>query len=183
MNYLTVLFVSAALGVDAFSVAVSIGLTGIKKKKMLSVMGIVTLFHILMPLLGLTMGTYLGRIAGPMAGTIGALVLITIGLSTIWGNINASVTAMERKIINISGPVSLVVMAASVSLDALTVGFGLGALKVDLFLTVMTMGIIAGVMTAAGLLFGRGLNHTFGEKAEIIGGLILVLIGFKLLFH
>lgn len=190
MNYFSVLLVSVALGIDAFSVAISIGLAGIRKKEVYLVSGVVTLFHIFMPLIGLNMGNYLGRVAGPMASTIGAFVLISIGLHTIWSNLQEMgilSTASSQKpperngIINISNPVSLVLMAASVSLDALTVGFGLGTLKVDLLLTVITMGIVAGIMTAFGLYFGKRLNVTFGEKAEILGGLILVAIGLKFL--
>jgi len=73
-------------------------------------------------------------------------------------------------------------MAASVSLDALTVGLGLGAMKVDLTVTVVTMGIVAGVMTFGGLLSGKRLSRSVGEKAELIGALILIAIGVKLLF-
>lgn len=190
MNYLSVLLVSVALGIDALSVAISIGLAGIRRKEVYLVSGVVTLFHIFMPLIGLNMGNYLGRIAGPMASTIGAFVLISIGLHTIWSNLqkmgvfrtaNSSKTSEKNGIINISNPVSLVLMAASVSLDALTVGFGLGTLKVDLLLTVITMGLVAGFMTASGLYFGKRLNVTFGEKAEILGGIILVAIGLKFL--
>ena len=185
MNYQTVLLVSAALGIDAFSVAVGIGATGVRKSQMLAVAGTVMLFHILMPLLGLSLGAYLGNIAGPTAGSIGALILVAIGLSAIWSSLKdwgAARRGTSVPVINISSPVSLVLMAASVSIDALTVGFGLGALRVDLLLTVATMGVVAGFMTAAGLIIGRGLNRTFGKKAEIIGGAILVIIGFKLLF-
>lgn len=189
MNYITVLLVSVALGIDAFSVAISIGLAGIRSNQILLVSGIVTLFHIFMPLIGLSMGTYLGKIAGPMASIIGAFVLISIGASTIWSNVKemsankggASRPASENRVININSPLSLIIMAASVSLDALTVGFGLGTLEMDLFLTVITMGIVAGLMTIGGLVSGRTLNNTFGDKAEIIGGLILVLIGIKFL--
>ena len=85
------------------------------------------------------------------------------------------------EMINISNPISLAVLAASVSLDALTAGIGLGTLHVDLTLTVITMGIVAGLMTAAGLVFGKRLNKSFGSKAEILGGAILVLIGLKFL--
>lgn len=190
MNYLSVLLVSIALGIDAFSVAISIGLAGIRRKEFILVSAVVTLFHIFMPLLGLSLGTYLGQIAGPMASIIGALVLITIGFSTIWSSIQELRTETGRSsfakpknkgIVNVANPVSLVLMAASVSLDALTVGFGLGTLQVDLLVTVLTMGGVAGVMTAGGLYFGKKLNFTFGEKAEILGGIILILIGIKFL--
>ncbi len=179
MNYFTVLLVSVALGIDAFSLAIGIGLTGIKKREMYILSGVITLFHIFMPLLGLSLGTYLGRIAGPVAGSIGALVLIAIGVSAIWNNLRQA--EPKKKVIDISSFTSLILLATSVSLDALTVGIGLGVLQADLLLTVITMGIIAGLMTMSGLLFGRALKHNIGEKAGIIGGLILIIIGLKLL--
>lgn len=191
MNYPAVLLVSVALGIDAFSVAIGIGLLGVKIREIFLVSGVVSVFHIFMPLIGLYLGAYLGNIAGPIAGTIGALVLLAIGLNTIWDSLrgwhvlkSSAIQGSSKTngaIINIKSPVSLLLMAASVSLDALTVGFGLGTLKVDLFLTVITMGIVAGLMTAAGMVFGKGLNKAVGDKAELIGGIILVLIGLKLL--
>lgn len=189
MNYPAVFLVSVALGIDAFSVAISIGLAGVRLKDLFMVSGIVTAFHIFMPLLGLSLGNYLGKIAGPMASVIGALVLITIGISTIWSNIKdlgwfglkPTIGGKNKRTINIHNPLSLSLMAASVSMDALTVGIGLGTLQVNLLITVLTMGIVAGIMTIIGLLFGRGLHYTLGEKAEIFGGLILVLIGLKFL--
>lgn len=188
MNYLSVLLVSIALGIDAFSVAISIGLAGIRKKEFILVSLTVTIFHILMPLLGLSLGAYLGRMAGPVASVIGALVLIAIGLNTLWSSLGEirketgpPVNRNKSGAINLGNPVSLVLLAVSVSLDALTVGFGLGALQIDLLITVLTMGAVAGIMTAGGLYFGNRLNYSFGEKAEILGGIILILIGIKFL--
>jgi len=182
MNYPTVLLVSLVLGADAFSVAIGIGLLGIKFKEILLVAGTVSLFHIFMPLIGLSCGTYLGHIVGPIAATIGALVLLVIGLNTLWDGLRES-NPFKRSIFDPKRPLSLILMAGSVSLDALTVGFGLGTLKVDLLLTVITMGITAGLMTVIGLVFGSRLSKFAGNKASILGGIILVLLGLKLLIR
>lgn len=184
MDYATVLLVSVALGIDAFSVAIGLGLMGVKIREILLVSGVVSLFHVFMPLIGLYLGAYLGNIAGPIAGLIGALVLLAIGLNICWDSLRETRLPQETKAkaaINIHSPLSLIVMAGSVSLDALSVGFGLGTLRVDLLLTVFTMGVIAGLMTAIGMTFGRGLHKVVGEKAGIIGGIILVVIGLRLL--
>lgn len=180
MNYPAVLLVSVALGVDAFSVAIGIGLLGIKIKEILLVSGVVSIFHVFMPLIGLYLGAYLGNIAGPIASTIGALVLLAIGLNMLWDSLRTP-EPFKHSALNLKNPFSLILMAGSVSLDALTVGFGLGTLQVDLFLTVITMGITAGLMTAVGLLFGQGLSRVVGAKASLLGGIILVLIGLKFL--
>ncbi len=181
MDYPAVLLVSVVLGIDAFSVAVCIGLSGAAgRREMLLVPATVAAFHVFMPLVGLSMGAYLGKIAGPVAGTIGALVLIGIGLSMTWDHLKKAKGECGVNI-NTSSLLALLAMAVSVSLDALTVGIGLGTLKVDLVLTVLSMGVIAGLMTVTGLLFGGRLGHAFGEKAGLAGGIILAAIGIKLL--
>lgn len=197
MDYATVLLVSVALGIDAFSVAIGLGLMGVKVREILLVAGVVSLFHVFMPLTGLYLGGYLGSIAGPVASLIGAMVLVAIGLNICWESLrdmgwlqgagrkaeDGEKTAPKGNglTVDFRNPVSLVVMAGSVSLDALSVGFGLGTLKVDLWLTVLTMGIVAGLMTATGMAFGKGLHKIVGEKAGILSGIILVVIGLRIL--
>lgn len=191
MDYATVLLVSVALGIDAFSVAIGLGLMGVKVREILLVSGVVSIFHVFMPLTGLYLGGYLGSVAGPVASLIGALVLVAIGLNICWDSLRDSSWLRSARpkdggaekvmTVNFRSPVSLIVMAGSVSLDALSVGFGLGTLKVDLWLTVITMGVIAGLMTATGMAFGKGLHSIVGEKAGIIGGIILVIIGLRIL--
>jgi len=82
----------------------------------------------------------------------------------------------------ISGFGGLLVMASSVSLDALTVGFGLGTLQVNLALTVLIMGAVAGIMTFTGFFLGKKMGPCLGEKAQILGGVILIIIGIKMFF-
>ena len=76
----------------------------------------------------------------------------------------------------------LLVLGASVSMDALSVGFTLGTRQVDLLLTALVIGVVAGVMTLAGLLLGRFVGRRTGEKAVLLGGVILVAIGIRLFF-
>ena len=77
---------------------------------------------------------------------------------------------------------SLVLLGASVSMDALSVGFTLGTQQVNLLLAAGVIGLVAGLMTACGLVFGRFLGNRVGERAQLLGGLILIGIGIKLLF-
>jgi putative Mn2+ efflux pump MntP len=187
MSLVTIIAIAFALGIDAFSLSICIGLSGIKRRQIYLVSGVVAIFHVIMPLIGLFLGQILGNIIGPIASSFGAIVLIFIGLHTIWKKIkeyrgSSPDSASGFDVLCITHPVSLIAMAVSVSLDALTVGLGLGALKFDLTLTVIIMGIVAGLMTFSGLVFGKRLSYAVGEKAEWISGIILVAIGIKLLF-
>ncbi len=186
MNILTIFAVAFALGIDAFSLSIGIGLNGVKRQQMYLVSGVVAIFHIIMPLIGLYLGQALGKFVGPIAGTFGAIILIFIGGQALWehfkGKKHDDPAPKEFDAASITNPFNLILMALCVSLDALTVGFGLGAIRVDVTLTVIIMGIVAGLMTHAGLIFGKKLSISVGEKAEILGGIILILIGIKLLF-
>lgn len=192
MSLSTLLLIALALGTDAFALAVGIGVTGIGVQRIFLISGVVCLFHILMPLMGLGVGLVLGKLMGNIATIIGAVVLILIGLNMLWEVWKArakyfsftqakkELNARENRTINSFW--GLILLAGSVSIDALSVGFGLGALKADIVRTVLVLGIVAGIMTSAGFFLGRGLGNRLGEKAEIVGGIILMIVGVKLLF-
>jgi putative Mn2+ efflux pump MntP len=180
MTLATVFLVAIALGTDALSMALSIGLNGIRWKNILLISGTICIFHILMPLIGLYIGSILGNYVGRFAAYIGAFVLVYIGIQMIRGSMGKDKERKEAKVC--TGGFALCILAGSVSMDALTVGFGLGTLEVNLLLTVLIMGIVAGLMTAIGFVLGRKLGPWLGVKAQLLGGIILILIGIKMLF-
>ncbi|MHB1125875.1 MAG: manganese efflux pump MntP [Bacillota bacterium] len=195
MNIITVLAVAVALGTDAFSMAFGIGMGGIKTKRLLTISGVVSIFHVVMPLIGLTLGAVLGKALGQMATALGALVLLFIGLQMIWGSLKPErlalsfvaarreIPMLKAKSPHAAGDGSLwgiITLAGGVSLDALSVGFGLGTLQTNLLLTVSIFGLVAGLMTASGFLFGRHLGAWIGGRAKALGGLILVIIAIRL---
>ncbi|MDS1030349.1 manganese efflux pump MntP family protein [Bacillota bacterium LX-D] len=179
----TVWLVAVALGTDAFSMAVGIGLVGIKWRRIIFISLLICAFHIFMPLIGLFLGSLLGKAIGRFASFIGAIVLLFIGIQMLREGLksNKELTNVAEAIPKAYNSLwEVMILALSVSLDALTVGFGLGTIQVSLQLTVLIMGLVAGLMTATGFLLGKKLGHWLGEKAQIIGGLILVLIGVKM---
>jgi len=184
------LLLAVALGADAFSVAVSIGMQGVRKLLILELSGVVALFHVFMPLIGLALGGTLGRVMGDAAAIIGALVLILIGggmlREVIKTNLPRPAGAKKPSLVPQNLPVfmglwGMAAMAFSVSLDALSVGFGLGTTGVNLLFTVLAMGLAAGLMTAAGLLLGGYIGHKVEGRARLLGGLILVAVGVRML--
>ncbi|HBT47595.1 MAG TPA: manganese efflux pump MntP [Peptococcaceae bacterium] len=190
MDLPAVLLVAIALGTDAFSLATGLGMGGMRRRLAVFFSGAVGLLHIIMPLAGLYLGYFMGRLLGRLAAVVGAVVLAAIGFLMLW-----EAVARDREpgfwgrrlgkgLLGkgvIQGVSAVLLLAGSVSLDALSVGFGLGALQANLPLTVLAMGLVAAVMTAAGFFLGRRAGHWLGDKAEIAGGLILVIIGLKML--
>jgi putative Mn2+ efflux pump MntP len=180
MGFPAILLIAVALGADAFSLALGIGLKTITPKRAWEVALIIGLFHVFMPLLGLHLGAVLGHLVGNWAAVLGALILITIGANLFLEN-----WAADRKVkikFDLTNFWPLICLAASVSVDSLTVGLGLGSLQVNIVLTVLTMGLMAVLMTLAGFFCSHVLSRALGQKADLCAGLILMLIGLKLLF-
>ena len=180
MSLLTLIALAAALGTDAFSLCVGVGLAGVNRRQIILISVVVLLFHIFMPLAGWFVGEIAGSLIGRAAAVLGSALLIYLGLGMIRGSLkngrslDSSLNGFSLK--------SLVLLGASVSMDALSVGFTLGTQQVNLLLAAGVIGLVAGLMTACGLVFGRFLGNRVGERAQLLGGLILIGIGIKLLF-
>ncbi|TDA69756.1 MAG: manganese efflux pump [Clostridia bacterium] len=196
MQLLEVIGVAVALGTDAFSLAVGLGLGGVRRLRALRFSFTVCLFHVFMPLVGLMLGSYVSRRVGAWAGVAGGLVLVGIGLGMLVEGLRSQGQGGRGRPVTGNGsdlPVQAggmldkfwgnMSMAGSVSLDALSVGFGLGTVEVNLGLTVLIMGVVAGTMTAAGFLFGRQAGRLAGRRAQMLGGLVLLAVGTKFLLQ
>ena len=194
MNLAWVVAVAIALGVDAFSLSLAIGLAGIRKSMILRLSLVVAVFHVVMPLGGMMLGQALGSILGRYASVLGALVLIWLGGRMLYKVYRPTLehfpfgqarNALFQNSLSTHSSLSgfgIYVLAASVSLDALSVGVSLGAIRADLFITVIIIGFIAGLMTGIGLVLGRMMGTRLGDKAELLGGVALLMIGVKLFF-
>lgn len=194
MNLAWVVAVAIALGADAFSLSLAIGLVGIRKRMIVHLSLVIAVFHVFMPLCGMILGQALGTFLGRYANLIGALVLVGLGgrmiykvyrPNTEYFSFGEAREALFRSRLSNNNSLNgwgIYVLAASVSLDALSVGFSLGTIRADIFITVMIMGFVAGLMTGMGLIVGRIMGTRLGDKAELLGGLALLLIGVKLFF-
>ncbi|MFZ5641331.1 MAG: manganese efflux pump MntP family protein [Bacillota bacterium] len=180
MDITTIIAIAVALGTDAFSMCVGLGMAGVTRLQVIVVTLAVMGFHIVMPLTGYYAGDIFGHLLGRAANIIGALVLVYLGIRMIRGALrNESCQTTEIITANRTG---LLMLAGSVSLDALSVGFTLGTQRVALGTAALVMGLVAGAMTLAGLAVGQRVGGLVGEKAVFIGGAVLIVIGIKLLF-
>jgi putative Mn2+ efflux pump MntP len=189
-QFVTVAIIAVVLGMDAFSLALGLGLKGVSYRYEIKFSGLVALFHVFMPLMGLYLGVVSGRFLGVWAQRLGAVVLIYIGVSFLLKGLKdirprsySFAEAAQRRAA--SGPQTLNniwLLSCSVSMDALAVGFGLGTFQMPLLVTVLTMGTIAGLLTWFGFLGGRLLNRLVGSYAQMIGGLVLIALAVKLLW-
>ena len=192
-------FLSVALGADLFSVAIPIGMTRINKLTLFKASMVFALFHILMILTGYYLGQWFGKGLEEFtsyyifavtiengARTVGALVLICLGIYMIVEKVFNKENSSELTKNSINNPLqgfALILLAISVSLDALAVGLSLGMIEVNLFNLNIILGIIIFCISILGLTLGEKTGKIVGNKATIIGGSVLILLGINVLIQ
>ncbi|GAB2721595.1 manganese efflux pump MntP family protein [Paenibacillus thermoaerophilus] len=174
----TILFMAVALGMDAFSLGIGIGLRGIRLKQTLSLGLLIGFLHMALPLLGMAMGMMAGRLLGSVAALAGGCLLILLGAHMIWN----AVREEQRPVMNISTLWSMIFFALTVSMDAMSVGVSMGLIASDTMLTIAVFGIVGTVMSVSGLLIGRRVHGWIGEYGEAIGGAMLLAFGISFIF-
>lgn len=170
---ITILMMAVALGMDAFSLGIGIGMKGIRLLDILKLSLLIALLHILMPLTGMFMGNYVGTLLGNVAALIGGVLLVLLGLHMMY----SSFRGLQGPSYDYRSSWGMLVFALSVSADSLSVGVSLGLFASDLILTVLTFGIFGGIMSILGLLLGRRASKWMGDYGEALGGIILFTFG------
>lgn len=175
----TLLLTAAALGTDAMSLAIGIGLRGIERRERIKVSLIIGLFHILMPLIGTAGGLFFSRLAGGIARLTGAAIVAVIGGRMVWGAWASRGEGAGLKEWKLTG-FSLLLLAFCVSIDAFSVGLGLGALGFNIYLTSLVFGVFGAGMTAVGFRLGVKFCAFAGNYGELAGGVVLVALAVKM---
>ncbi|MFU1719810.1 manganese efflux pump MntP family protein [Bacillus velezensis] len=165
-----------ALGTDAFSVGLGMGMIQLKKKQIFHIGVVIGLFHVMMPLVGMAAGHLLSGFLGMLAVYIGGSLLFILGVQMIIAAFKQS----DGPLISPAGS-GLLLFAIGVSLDSFSVGLSLGMNGSNPFLAVTLFGVFSTVLTWAGLLAGRKVQSWLGSYSEALGGAILIGFGLKLL--
>ncbi|MGG4554150.1 manganese efflux pump MntP family protein [Paenibacillus humicus] len=175
---LTIALMAAALGMDAFSLGIGIGMRGVRSMEIFRISLLVALFHFVMPLLGIVAGQYAGELLGGLSKYVSGSLLVLLGGHMIW---NSFVGGNER-IVNYRSFFGVLLFSLSVSVDSFSVGVSLGMFHSDLLLTVIAFAVFGGIMSILGLLLGRGVGSRLGEYGEAAGGAILLAFGLIFIF-
>lgn len=177
-QFLTLLIMAVALGFDAFSLGLGIGLRGIRLKDILKLSSVIALFHIIMPLGGMMTGQFVGGLLGSVATTAAGLLLLMLGGHMIYSSLRGdAVQSFDHRT-----AWGLLVFALSVSIDSFSVGITLGMFAADIWLSVLLFGLFGGLMSVMGLTLGRKVSANLGEYGEAFGGAILFVFGILFIF-
>ncbi|PTX62502.1 putative Mn2+ efflux pump MntP [Melghirimyces profundicolus] len=174
----TLLMIAVALGTDAFSLGIGIGMRGVLVREALKISGMIGFFHVMLPLLGITVGRYLGSLVENIAVITGGGLLCFLGLNMIY---QAFRSGKEVRVFHTATPLGIVVFSLGVSLDSLSAGLSLGLFEADAILAVLLFGTVGGLMACTGLLLGRNVGSWIGDYGEAVGGIILISLGLRFL--
>lgn len=166
-----------ALGMDAFSVSLGMGMVTLKLRQILYIGMTIGIFHIIMPFIGMVLGRFLSERYGDVANFAGAILLIGLGFYIVYSSI---LEGEETKTAPIG--ISLFVFAFGVSIDSFSVGLSLGIYGAETIITILLFGLISMLLAWMGLLLGSHAKNILGTYGEIVGGIILVGFGLYLLF-
>ena len=182
MNIFTILALALALAMDAFAVAVTVGivLPRLSFRPIFRLSWHFGFFQFIMPLLGWAAGLTVRKWVSSWDHWIAFGLLLFIGGKMIYESLQ-NVSFKEK-----SDPTrgwSLVILSLATSIDALAVGFTIAMLGGNVLVPCVIIGLVAGAMTFIGLHLGRRLGKRFGRSMELLGGLVLIGIGLKILIE
>ncbi|MBM7601211.1 putative Mn2+ efflux pump MntP [Virgibacillus halotolerans] len=174
---ITLLFMAVALGMDAFSVGLGLGMQQLRLKKIAFIGSIIGVFHIIMPFIGIVLGHAISGKIGHVTTFAGGLLLVGIGAHIFFNAFH-----QDRKInVSLVGP-GIYILAFTVSIDSFSVGLSLGLSGVKTVLALLLFGMASAVLAWVGMLLGRKVHGVLGAYSEVLGGSILFGFGLLLLF-
>ena len=177
------LLIALSLALDAFAVSVSSGVAvpGFGPAQALKLGVWFGAFQFAMPLAGWLLGAGVSAYVEAADHWIAFALLALIGGRMAAGALVQGCGTQARPEPAALTPGRLTALAVATSIDALAVGRGFAILEMELFSCVAVIGIVTFLCCLGGILLGKRFGSLFRTKAEIAGGIILLLIGVKLL--
>ncbi|RYG71705.1 manganese efflux pump [Lentibacillus lipolyticus] len=173
----SLMFMAIALGMDAFSVSLGLGMQKVRLKRIALIGIIIGFFHMLMPFVGIVLGQAISGQIGDYTVLAGGLLLFGIGAQMVFSAFNHEAPQLAQPV-----GMGLLFFALSVSLDSFSVGLSLGLSGARTVVTLLLFGAASMVLTWAGMILGRKVHGLLGVYSEILGGSILCGFGLYVLF-
>jgi putative Mn2+ efflux pump MntP len=176
----SILFIALGLSADCFAVALSgsISMRSVSLLQRLRTSLTFGFFQALMPILGWLAGRTVVNLIADYDHWVAFILLALIGVKMIW---ESTRNKENRNKVDITGGLILLTLAVATSIDALAVGVTFAFLKVRIVLASSLIGIVAFIITMFSFAIGGKAGKLIGKRAETIGGVILIIIGLRVL--
>lgn len=189
MGFAELLILALGLAMDATAVAATRGFvaTTVRPRDVVTVALLFGGAQALMPALGWALGTRIGPAAQAFDHWIAFVLLVGLGGKMLWEARPTKADDDEHDnghdIADAFGARVLVTMAVATSIDAFAVGITLPILDAPFVLSLVTIGVTTAVCSGLAVVAGKRLGSLFGKKLELVGGLVLIVLGTKILIE
>ncbi|WP_296795141.1 manganese efflux pump MntP family protein [uncultured Methanobrevibacter sp.] len=178
-NLISVFLIAVALAMDAFSVSLTKGFSqkNLKNREIFYYGLFFGGFQCIMPILGYFCVSTISDLVQSFAPIIGFVLLLAIGLNMI----RESLSGDDDEITDNFSFKEVTLLAIATSIDAFAIGITFALLNVPIWISSLIIGAVAFAFSIVGIFIGRILGNWLGDKFQIMGGVILILIGIKIL--
>lgn len=184
MNFITILLIAVCLSFDSFAASVCSGLSLCKKNirigQSLRIAFSFAFFQATFPILGWLLGTAFNDIIAQADHWIAFILLAFLGIRMIK---EGTVPIAKRKVKNPTHWKVLIPMSIATSIDAFAIGVGFSFFLDNILIPVILIGVVTFIISLLGIYMGKKLGKRLAGIAEIVGGIILILIGTKILIE
>ena len=183
MDFLTIFLIALGLAMDAFAVSLSGGFAAGKAtpRQTLRLAFHFGLFQFFMPILGWAAGLTVQNLIQAYDHWVAFALLAGIGGKMVYESFKTE--KEEKKASDITRGASLVLLSLATSIDALAVGLSLSLLRVRILYPSAVIGVVCFALTAFGFAFGSRLGRLLGRRMELLGGMVLIGIGVRILIE
>jgi len=181
MDVITAVLIALGLAMDTFAVSIAKGIVidRNRRRSALILASFFAGFQMLMPAIGYFAGFSLQDVIMGVDHWIAFGLLAFIGSKMIF---DATRKKNEKEASTIKLH-SVVILAVATSIDALMVGLSFAFLQTSVLEPILLIGLVTFSLSLMGFFFGCGLGKVFGNRIKIVGGLILIIIGLRILLE
>ena len=181
MQIFEIILIGISLAMDAFAISVCKGLSmkEVKLNKVLIISTYFGIFQMIMPIIGFYIGTAFNEIIQNIDHWIAFSLLLSIGINMIKESFKENKEEKNDK----TDVKTMIILAIATSIDALAVGIAFAFLERNILFLAAIIGAITFILCTIGVKLGNKFTNKIQNKAEILGGVVLIIIGLKILLE
>jgi putative Mn2+ efflux pump MntP len=178
MPFTAVFLIAFSMAMDAFAVSLCSGLKiGPGPRPVFRIAFHFGLFQALMPVVGWLFGNTIEPLIKNIDHWVAFGLLAFVGIRMIHSGLCKCKDFIEK---DPSRGWTMVMLSVAVSIDALTIGLSMGLLGIPIWTPALIIGLVTGMISLIGLQVGNGVGQQFGKPVEVLGGLVLIGIGVRI---
>ena len=177
MKIIEIILISLSLATDAFAVSICKGIV-IKKnklKKSIIISSYFGIFQLLMTLIGYLFGSLFSSYIINMSYIVSFILLLIIGIDMIVESLNNKEYKDEIRFSE------MFFLSLATSIDALVIGLTFSLFDTNIILNIILIGIITFILSFIGVMFGIKIKKIVKFNSSLLGGIVLIIIGIKIL--